>query len=686
MDLYVDLETRSAVNLKTVGVYVYAPACRIMLNSWAVDDGPVQVDETCTPKFWDAYVAADRIIAHNAEFDRTVLQAVWPKIDIRFDHWYCTMAQARRHGLPGGLDKLCDVLKVPADRAKMKDSRALLMMFCKPNKDGTWNTKATHLAEWKRFMSYGGLDVEAMREVHRRCPTWNDDYERPIWLADQRINARGFAVDVQFATAAVACLKGAAEETDRAVADATGGEVDSARRVDALLGHILFDHGVDLPDLKAETIERRLKDDNLPDPVRELLALRQQSARTSTSKYSTLLRCVSADHRLRGGFTYSGAMRTQRWAGNRFQPHNMPRPVVGKLRGKALKDEIRLSIGAVKAGVYDLVGTYPLPEVLASAVRGCVVASKGTMLTVGDYANVEGRGLAWLAGEQWKLDAFRSYDEGTGPDLYKVAFAEAFGIPVDEVDDGQERQIGKVLELMLGYRGGVGAFVTGAATYKVDLATLPRTAWPRVPADVQLEAQKMWHWAVRENKTLGLDAAVFMTCDALKRLWRRRHPKIVRFWSAIEEAFAAACEGRTTQVGKLRVDKVKAWVRIRLPSGRFLSYPGAARMAERLTDHELASSGHLSYLGQNPYTKQWSRIGTYGGKLAENVTQGLCRDLLAESLVRCEDDNVDAVLHAHDEVVTEGEEDLVTIMTSAKWTGGLPLAVSTFRTDRYHKD
>ncbi len=605
MRLWLDLETRSNVSLPQTGVHVYAESARIMLNSWAVDDGPVIVDEKPTPKFWDAFVKAKEIWAHNAEFDRTVLQANHPGIDIRFDRWRCTMAQARRHGLPGGLDKLCEILGVPEDKAKMKDSRALLLMFCKPNKEGGFNDKQSHPVEWARFVTYGGLDITAMREVHFRLPKWNNDYEVPIWLADQRINARGFGVDRAFAQAAVSSLKTAAQEADDGVAKATGGTVASARQVEALIAHILADYGVDLPDMQAATLERRLLDPDLPDEVRGLLALRQQSAKTSTSKYATVLRCTSKDDRLRGSMTYSGAMRTQRWAGNRFQPHNLPRPKIANLRGKALVDEIKRAIEAVTTGVYDLCGTYPLPEVLASAVRGVVVPARGKKLTVGDYSNVEGRGLAWLAGEEWKLTAFREFDEGIGADLYKLAYAAAFGIEPEDVDDFQ-RQIGKVMELMLGYGGGVGAFITGAATYKIDLTELVKTAWPGLPDQIKSETARMWAWAVEKKQTYGLDELTFRTCDGLKRLWRERHQAVVTFWQDVEDCFANASRGIPSALERISFDKVGNWVRIRLPSGRYLSYPGA-----RCDD-----KGKLSYMGQNQYTRTWSRIGTYGGKLA----------------------------------------------------------------------
>ena len=670
MDLWLDLETRSRLNLPLVGVHVYATAAEIVLNAWAIDGGPVRVDESCTPAFWDAFCKADRILAHNAEFDRTVLQACHPGIDIRADRWYCTMAQARRHGLPGGLGALCDIMNVPTDKAKLKNIRSLLMMFCKPNKEGTFNTKKTHPAEWAKFISYAGLDVDAMREVHKRCPKWNDEYEQAIWQADQIINARGFLVDTQFAKAAVDALEKCSETTDQAVEVVTGGSVGSGRQVKALLAHILAEHGVDLPDMQAATIERRLKDPDLPDEVHQLLALRQQSSKTSTSKYATLLRCVNSDNRMRGTLSYSGAMRTQRWAGNRFQPHNLPRPTMPQT-------EIAAGIRAVKAGVYDLVGTHPLPDLLASAVRGCVVAPRGKTLTVGDYSNIEGRVLAWLAGEEWQLQAYRDFDAGSGPDLYKLAYSRAFGVPVDEVTSKQ-RQVGKVMELMLGYGGGVGAFVTGAATYRVDLNELVETAWPLVPARIQGETKGMWDWAVERKRTYGLTEEVFRVCDALKRIWREQHPKIVEFWADLEDAFVNAVAGHHQTVGMLTVDKVGAWVRIKGPQGSYISYPGAKVEGEKLT-----------YKGQNQYTRTWSTIDTYGGKLSENVTQWVSRCLLAEAIVYTEEWEADVVLHVHDELVAEDidEAGLAFVMkNAAKWAGGLPLAVATYSTDRYHKE
>ena len=684
--LYVDLETASTIDLKKYGVYRYCADVRILLTCWAVDQGPIVVDEQPSAAFWSAFDSASEIVAHNAEFDRTVIETLFPETRPARERWHCTMAQARAHGLPGGLGHLCDVFKVTEDKAKVKDARRLLMLFCKPRKDGTWATQDTRPAEWAEFRAYGGRDVASMRELHRIMPAWNRMRERPIYHADQRINARGFAVDVQFAREALRALDQCAADTDAQVALATGGAVSTARKRDAILGYILAEHGVDLPDLTDSTVQRRLDDSSLPDAVRELLALRQQSSRTSTGKYRTLLGCVDTDGRMRGTITYAGASRTGRWAGNRFQPHNLPRPRVGTLRDEAITDTIAACIEAIRQGVYDLVAPYPLPEVAASAVRGCVVARPGYRLTIGDYANVEGRALAWLAGEHAKLRAFEAYDAGTGPDLYKVAYAAAFGISPAKVT-GTQRQIGKVLELMYGYGGGVGAGVTGAITYGIDLDELADRVWPSMSHLIEAQTAAFWEWAHRERRTFGLSERTFRALDAMKRLWRQNNPAIVQLWAAVDAAARAAIlQGGVHPVGeRIVIDRRRAWLRIHLPSGRYLSYP-----SPRVSD-----TGAISFKGVSPYTHQWSRVTTYGGKLVENITQAFCRDILAEGLVNAENEDLGIVLHAHDELVEEtpakipapeAEARLRRVMTGIPFARGLPLAVATYTATRYHKE
>jgi DNA polymerase len=698
--LYLDTETRSPLSLKTAGLHKYSEQVEIVLVQWAIDDRPVHVEYVLhnglSADFWVALTNADLVVAHMAEFDRTMLNSVYWGYAWTNLPWYCTVSQARRHGLPGTLDKLCAIFNVPQDEAKLKEGRAAMLLFCKPLKapkdhdttTGTlpgiedasghrWATKETHPREWATYLDYARLDIVAMRRLHRVMPKWNDDYEAPIWRLDQKINSRGFAVDVAFAQAAVSELAKVKADLAEATLAATHGAVQSATQVDALIRHILAEYDVDLPDLQAATIERRLADTNLPDEVRELLALRQQSSKTSTGKYKALLNTVSSDGRLRGTKAYCGAARTRRWAGKVFQPDNLPR------RSPDIEqDEIDACIEATKLGVLDLVSTQPVTKMLSNAVRGVLVAPPGRKLLVGDFANIEGRGVAWLAGEEWKLAAFEDYDRGDGPDLYKTAYAAAFNVDPADVDKFQ-RQIGKVLELMMGYGGGVGAFITGSITYKIDLGQMADLAWPNIPAWARVEAQKAWAWARDEGRTYGLTQHVYQTCDALKRLWRAAHPRIAQFWTDLETATRlTVMTGRPTTAGRLGFSKAGTWLKMHLPSGGYLSYPGARY------EH-----GKLSYLGVNPYSRQWSRIFTYGGKVAENATQAFARDLLCEAMLDADRDDFDLVGHVHDEIIAEEDaggrelDDLLVHLTRPRvWAPGLPLAAAGFECTRYRKD
>jgi DNA polymerase len=316
-------------------------------------------------------------------------------------------------------------------------------------------------------------------------------------------------------------------------------------------------------------------------------------------------------------------------------------------------------------------------------MRGVIVAAPGRKLVVSDLSNIEGRKLAWLAGEQWKLDAFRDFDAGIGRDLYILAYARAFGIDPADVDDAM-RQIGKVMELALGYEGGVGAFVTMSATYGLDLDDLARAAWPRIPREHQQNAVGMWKWANKMRRTLGLSEAVYTTCEALKAMWREAHPATKALWPAYQTAAINAVQNPGTEfpAGRCVFDRRDNWLRIRLPSGRFLCYP-SPRVDE----------GKLSYMGVNVYCKKWHRIDTYGGKIAENIDQASSRDIMAYALPRIEAAGYPLVLTVHDEAMTEppdsdefNDKELSKLLaTNPPWAAGLPLAAKGFTTHRLRK-
>lgn len=684
--LYLDLETYSEVPIKN-GTHAYAEGAEIMLFAWAIDDGPVSVWDRMTEgdlapplllsALCDPYV---EVWAHNSHFDRTVLRHTMPELTPPVERWRDTMVQALAHGLPGALGALCEVLGVPQDKAKDKEGKALIQLFCKPRPKNSKLRRATcktHPIEWARFVAYAGLDIEAMREVHKRLPVWNyQGAELALWHRDQRINDRGVCMDVQLAQAAIEAVEQEQKRLATRTREMTGGDVQAATQRDAMLRHMLAFYGVELPDMQRSTLERRIADPDLPPAVKELLAIRLQACTTSTSKYAALMKGVSSDGRLRGTLQFCGASRTGRWAGRLFQPQNLPRP--------ALKQgQIDEGIDALKAGCADLLFDNVM-ELTSSALRGCIIAPKGKKLAVSDLSNIEGRMLAWLAGEQWKLDAFRENDAGTGPDLYKLAYARAFNISPDDVDKPQ-RQIGKVMELALGYGGGVAAFVTFALVYGLDLDELAAAALPNIPRDVFREAKSWYDESVKRKATYGLSERVFIACDSLKRLWRRAHPATCDFWYQLERTVRAAIAtpSKTLRCGVLKIRRDGAWLRIQLPSGRAVCYPSPA-----------INDGNITYQGVNSYSRKWQRLKTYGGKLVENVTQAAARDVLAGNMPQIEDAGYRIVLTVHDEVITEAPDDedfndaALSALLSATpaWVPGIPLNAGGFEAYRYRKD
>ncbi|MDH2999297.1 hypothetical protein A1D23_04155 [Chelonobacter oris] len=301
-----------------------------------------------------------------------------------------------------------------------------------------------------------------------------------LWFLDQQINDRGVAVDYELAEAALRAVAKEQAELRRRAQEMTDGQVQSTTQRDALLAHILVQYGIDLPDLTMSSIERRLEDPDLPEPVKALLRNRLNSSGTATAKYRRLLQAASADGRLRGMLQFCGAGRTGRWAGRIFQPQNLPRPSMKQ-------GDIDFGITALKADAADLIFDN-VTALASSALRGGIVAPEGKKLVVSDLSNIEGRMLVWLAGETWKVRAFREFDNGSGYDLYKMAYAKSFRISPEAVTK-EQRQIGKVMELGLGYGGGVGAFLNFARVYNLDLDELAANAFERINPDILAQSK-----------------------------------------------------------------------------------------------------------------------------------------------------------------------------------------------------
>ena len=694
--LFADLETFSTVPINH-GTYAYAEKAEVMLFTYAFDDGPVQCwDVTAEPEMprdLRAALADPRVMTvwHNGgNFDRVLLRLSQLGINLSVERIFDTMVCALAHSLPGSLDKLGHILGIPSDQQKLKEGKALIHLFCKPrpkNQKLRRATRETHPAEWAQFIEYAKYDIASMRAIYKRLPTWNyRGTERALWELDQRINSRGIAVDLAFARAAIESADRLQQTLAERTSELTDGAVASATQRDALLVFLENRYGITLPDLKSSTVEAALERyTDLPDIVRELLVIRGASTKTSIRKYKRLLEAVSSDGRLRGLLQFCGAGRTGRWAGRVFQPQNLTRvpKYVAKMYDSA--------VAAILEGSVDLVFDNPM-EVLASCVRGALVAPPGKKFCIADLSNIEGRKLAWLAREEWKLEAFRDFDAGIGEDLYKIAYSKAFGIPVEEVDNDTQRQIGKVMELALGYQGGVGAFITFAAAYSIDLEDLATKAWDTIPHKIKQQARDFMEWMYgqhpkkdRADIRYGLSEKAFIVCDSFKRLWREAHPNVTSWWKELEEAarFAIANPGVRSPARSVVFQKDGTWLRCRLPSGRYLCYPHP----------EVDDAGQISYMGVNQYSRKWCRLKTYGGKLAENITQASSRDVLGYNMPAIEEAGYEICLTVHDEDITEtpdtdeySSDGLAALMSVVPpWCQGLPLAAAGYETNRYRK-
>lgn len=653
-----DYETRSAVDLKKTGVHVYAhdDSTDVWCMAYCMDDGPIKIwvpGDPVPPEYVRAATDPDvESAAFNAAFEINIEHGVMARKHgfpiIPIERQRCTMAQALAMALPGSLEQAAAAvgLNIQKDMA----GNRLMLQMAKPRKrnaDGsfTWWDDEIKLL---RLYSYAGTDVEVDRALDARIMRLNP-FEQALWVLDQKINARGVPVDEALALKALQIVAETTERLDDEMRRVTDMEVNACTSTIQLINFVKA-HGLEADSVAKDKVEELLSRE-LPDNVRRALELRKEAAKASVAKINALLTGMGADKRARGLLQYHAAG-TGRWGGRRFQPQNLPRPEFF---------DVDAAIEVIKTGSAKTVEALcgPPLSIVSDCIRGLIKAPDGKKLISADFANIEGRVLAWLAGETWKTQAFRDFDNKTGADLYKLAYARSFGLKPEEVSKDQ-RQIGKVMELALGYQGGVGAFQSMAVNYGLQV----------------------------EDKI----------ADELKTKWRKAHPKIVKFWYALEEAAIDAVEqpGLMTTVGPVSFKKVGSFLFMRLPSGRCLSYAFpkiAPKEMPWMDDYgQPAVKNVLAYKGVNSYTRKWEECYAYGGLLAENVTQAVARDIMAESIVRLEKAGYPVILTVHDEVVSEVDVnfgnvgEFVKIMeTLPDWATGLPVAAEGWEGERYRK-
>lgn len=654
-DLFIDLETYSSVPIAEAGLYKYAqsPDFEILLFSWSWDWGPVQtIDLACgerLPVLMEPFLRDPNTKKHayNAAFEWYCLSRYFDKL-LPAEQWRDTMLHSLYCGYPASLDAAGRALGLPADSRKLSTGRALIKTFCTPrvptDRDRRIRIRPEDEPEkWRLFKEYNAQDVVAEMEIERRLSAFPVPNEvQGQWVQDLEINARGIGIDRE--------LMHGALEID---AQTQGGLTQEAKALTGLdnpnstaqLAEWLRNQGVRVDTLRKDDVNGLLEQDQ-PPKVRRVLEIRQDSSRTSTKKYAAMESAVCDDGRIRGVLQFYGANRTGRWAGRIIQPQNLPRTY---LHGKTL-DLARECVRKGEAEKIDLlIGS--VPDVLSQLVRTALIPAPGNKFIDADFSAIEARVIAWLAGEEWVLEVFRTHGK-----IYEACASQMFGVPLEKIRKGSPeyalRQKGKVATLALGYQGGTGSLVQmGALKMGIPEEELP---------------------------------------DIVQR-WRQSNKRIVDLWYAVERA--AADTIRTCRQNGVRgilfareADPFNDFLTVQLPSGRKLYYCRPSLV----TDDR--GRPKIQYEGTNQTTKKWGPLETYGGKLVENIVQAIARDCLAVNIDRLEQAGYPVVFHVHDEVVIDADpgqrlDDVISIMRQPiAWAPGLPLNADGWEGSYYTKD
>ena len=641
--LSADIECFSDVDLIKCGVYAYAdsPAFEILLFAYSFDGGETQIIDLAQGEKFPAEVE-DAIFdvsvtktAYNANFERTCLSKYFGRY-IPPESWHCSAVQAAMLALPRSLEDVGRVLGL--DEQKMKEGKDLIKYFCVPCKPtkangGRMRNLPCHAPEkWELFKTYCKRDVDVEKSIRRKLHNFPiPESEMELYRLDQRINDRGVLVDMGLVEQAIACERLHKEIVTKRAYELTG--LENPNSVAQLKGW-LGDMGMEAESLSKKAVAEMIAETD--GEVEELLRLRLMLAKTSVKKYEAIERSACSDGRVHGMLMFYGANRSGRWSGKNVQLHNLP---------KNYLPDLELARDLVKQGRFeDIELLYDsTPNVLSELIRTAFIPKQGCRFVVADFSAIEARVLAWLSGEQWRLDVFTSHGK-----IYEASASSMFHVPMEEITKGSTlRQKGKLAELGLGFGGAAGALISMGA---LDMGLTEEELPPLVAA------------------------------------WRKANPHITQFWWDVDAAaIKAVTEKQKTKVGKIIFEYKSGILFITLPSGRKLSY-----VKPRMAVNKFGRDG-LTYEGISE-NKKWSRIETYGPKLVENIVQGTARDLLAEAMLRVEKKGYPIVMHCHDEIIAEVPEgtgsvdEMCEIMAvQPEWAEGLPLRADGFECRFYKK-
>lgn len=657
--LSIDLETYSEAPLSKTGAarYVADPTFEILLFAYAADGGDVQIvdlaqGEELPPEIREALTDPGVIKhAYNAPFEFQCLSKVFgPMIP---QQWRCTMMHGLYCGYTAGLEATGKAVGLPEDKQKLNTGKALIRYFCQPckptksNGGRTRNYPRHDPDKWELFKEYCRQDVVTEMEIERRLSAFPvpEDIQRQ-WETDLTINLRGVAVDMDLVYGALLIGDEVRSDLIREAEELTGlGNPNSVAQLTGWLGQ----QGIEVTDLRKDTVAKLLMQDDLPDPVRRVLEIRRELGKTSTKKYDAVAACICPDGRVRGLLQFYGASRSGRWAGRLVQLQNLPRTYTQAIDlARALvrdgkTDALRLIYGNV-------------PDTLSQLIRTAFIASPGHRLVDADFSAIEARVLSWFAGEEWRLEVFRTHGK-----IYEASASQMFGVPIEKIRKGNPeyalRAKGKVAELALGYQGSVNALISMGAL------------------DMGLTGDEL---------------------PGVVELWRNTNSKIRSLWWDMNQAAIEVIRNG----GRRRVQCVVlareydpeqdvTVMSITLPSGRKLYY-----VDPQIGENRFGGES-ITYMGLSDQ-KKWARLETYGGKLVENCTQAIARDALAGAIERLEAAGYPVVFHVHDEVIIDIKPyasdaamlaDVVRIMADPiPWAPGLPLGADGWAGDYFTKD
>lgn len=644
--LSIDLETFSSVPIAKAGAqkYIASPDFEILLFAYSLNGAPsvccdIAQGELLPDWVLDALCDPQCLKhAYNAAFEWGCLSKFMGR-QLPPEQWRCTMFHGLYAGYPAGLDATGRALGLPEDKRKLSTGKALIRYFCVPctptkSNGGRRRNLPNHdPARWELFKEYNAQDVTTEMEIERRLSLITvPDWLQRQWETDLLINARGVAVDMEMVNGALEIGATVRERLTQEAVRISG--LSNPNSVQQLSAWLEQETGEEVTDLRKDTVAKMIAQaPDIPE-VQRMLEIRQELGKTSTKKYDAIEQAVCPDGRVRGLLQFYGANRTGRWAGRLVQVQNLPRTYTQPLElarnlvKQRKLDNLRLIYGSV-------------PDTLSQLIRTAFVASDGNVLIDADFSAIEARVISWLAGEQWRLEVFKTHGK-----IYEASASQMFGVPIERIKKGNPeyalRQKGKVAELALGYQGGAGALINMGA---LDMG---------IPEDDLPDIVQRWR---DTNKRI---------CD----LWYKMN-------SAAVEAIST---GYSVGVGRLLVsceyDAVHEveYLTVLLPSGRKLYYN-----SPQIGENKWGGPS-ISYMGMDQTTKKWKRIETYGGKLVENCVQAVARDCLAQAIENLEKEGLPVVFHIHDEVVidcradTATLDDVVNIMSRPiPWALGLPL-------------